>query len=251
MTTQRIVLITGANQGIGLQIAKDLAAKHFTVFLGSRNFERGEAASKTITGDVRPIQLDVTDGKSIAAAAKRIEQETGHLDVLVNNAGISNTRFKPGQSFAEYTLSTRASLTSLDEMREVWETNVFGALAVYQAVLPLLRKSKAARIVAVSSGMGSLTSVLDKNFPYRAGYSPIYGASKAAMNAVTVAMAVELENEGIKVNVVTPGYTKTALNNFEGFETVEQGAAEAVRIALAGDEVPGSTFTMTGATLPW
>jgi len=99
--------------------------------------------------------------------------------------------------------------------------------------------------------MGSLTSILDKNFPFRAGYTPVYGASKAAMNAMTVAMALELENEGIKVNVVTPGYTKTALNNFEGPETVEQGAAEAVRVALAGDEVPSGTFTMTGATLPW
>ncbi|MGV3622738.1 MAG: SDR family NAD(P)-dependent oxidoreductase [Archangium sp.] len=250
-TTQRTVLVTGANQGIGLQISKDLAAKDFIVFLGARDLAKGQAAAKGIEGDVRPVQLDVTDPKSAAAAAKFIEAEVGRLDVLINNAGISNTNFKPGQTLAEYMHSTRASQASLDEVRAVWETNVFGPLIVYQAVLPLLRRSKRARIVAVSSGMGSLTSNLDKNFPYRAGYSPVYGASKAAMNAITVAMALEVENEGIKVNVVTPGYTKTALNNFEGVETVEQGAAEAVRVALAGDEVPGGTFTMTGATLPW
>lgn len=251
MTNKRIALVTGANQGIGLQITKDLAAKNFIVFLGTRKLANGEAAAKDIKGDVRPIQLDVTDQASIAAAAKKIESEVGQLDVLINNAGISNTRFKQGQTLAEYMHSTRASVASLDEVRAVWETNVFGALAVYQAVLPLLRKSKAARIVAVSSGMGSLTSILDKNFPYRAGYTPVYGASKAAMNAITVAMALELENEGIKVNVVTPGFTKTALNNFEGPETVEQGAAEAVRVAIAGDEIPSGAFTMTGATLPW
>jgi NAD(P)-dependent dehydrogenase (short-subunit alcohol dehydrogenase family) len=251
MSNRRIALVTGANQGIGLQIVKDLAAKDFTVFLGARDLAKGTAAAKTIIGDVRPVQLDVTDTKSIAAAAKHLEREVGHLDVLINNAGISNTSFRPGQTLAEYMHSTRASVASLDEVRAVWETNVIGPLAVYQATLPQLRKSKAARIVSVSSGMGSLTSILDKNFPFRAGYTPVYGASKAAMNAMTVAMALELENEGIKVNVVTPGYTKTALNNFEGPETVEQGAAEAVRVALAGDEVPSGTFTMTGATLPW
>lgn len=251
MTNQRIVLVTGANQGIGLQISKDLAAKGVIVFLGARDLAKGEAAAKTVDGDVRPIRLDVTAPPSLAAAARRIEAEVGRLDVLVNNAAISNTRFKPGQTLAEYMHSTRASVASLEEVREVWETNVFGPLAVYQAMLPLLRKSKSARIVAVSSGLGSLTSVLDKSFPFRSGYTPVYGASKAAMNAMTVAMAVEVENEGIKVNVVTPGFTKTALNNFEGPETVEQGAAEAVRVALAGDEVPSGTFTMTGATLPW
>lgn len=251
MTDRRIALITGANQGIGLQISKDLAAKHLTVFLGARDLAKGEAAAKTLEGDVRPIQLDVTRQASIAAAAKRLETEVGRLDVLINNAAISNTSFEPGQTLADYMRATRTSIASLDEVRAVWETNVFGPLAVYQATLPLLRRSKAARIISVSSGMGSLTSILDRNFPYRVGYNPVYGASKAAMNAITVAMAVELENEGIKVNVVTPGFTKTALNNFEGLETVEQGAAEAVRVALAGDEVPGGTFTQTGGSLPW
>lgn len=251
MSHPRIALVTGANQGIGHQIVKELAARGFTVFLGSRDLEKGRLAAKSLTGDVRPIQLDVTDVNSATAAAQRIASEVGHLDVLINNAGISNTSFKPGQTLAEYMHSTRASHASLEEVRAVWETNVFGPLIVYQAVLPLLRKSKAARIVAVSSGMGSLTSLLDKNFPYRAGYGPVYGASKAAMNAITVAMALELENDGIKVNAVTPGFTKTALNNFEGPETLEQGAAEAVRVAIAGDEVPSGTFTMTGATVPW
>lgn len=252
MTNHRIVLITGANQGIGLQTAKELAAKNFIVFVGSRDFERGQTAAKSISGDARAIQLDVTDAKSIGAAAQRIEKEAGRLDVLINNAAISNTSFKPGMNLQEYFKTTRASTASLSEVRAVWETNVFGPLAVYQAMLPLLRKSKSARIINVSSGMGSLTSNLDKNFPFRAGFSPVYGASKTALNAMTVAMALELENEGIKVNAVTPGFTRTALNNFEGPETLEQGAAEAVRVALAGNEVPTGTFThATMGTVPW
>ncbi|MBM4779119.1 MAG: SDR family NAD(P)-dependent oxidoreductase [Archangiaceae bacterium] len=252
MTNHRIVLITGANQGIGLQTAKELAARNCIVFVGSRDFARGEAAAKTIEGDARAIQLDVTDAKSIAVAAARIEREAGRLDVLINNAAISNTSFKAGMNLQEYFKTTRASTASLTEVRAVWETNVFGPLAVYQAMLPLLRKSTAARIVNVSSGMGSLTSNLDKNFPFRAGFSPVYAASKTALNAMTVAMALELESEGIKVNAVTPGFTRTVLNNFEGPETLEQGAAEAVRVALAGDEVPTGTFThATMGALPW
>lgn len=248
MSNQRIALVTGANQGIGLQIVKEFAEKGLTVFLGARSLEKGESAAKPLKGDVRVIQLDVTDARSIAAAAQRLDREVGRLDVLVNNAAISNTGFKAGMTLQQYMLSQRASVASLDEVRAVWETNVFGALAVYQATLPLLRRSKAGRIVNVSSGMGSLTANLDPSFPYRAGYGPVYPASKAAMNA----MALELEGEPIKVNVVTPGFTRTALNNFEGTETVEQGAAEAVRVALGGEEVPGSTFThATMGALPW
>ena len=144
MQDKRVALVTGANQGIGLQIAKELAAQNFTVLVGSRSFARGQAAAKTIEGDARALQLDVTDRASIAAAAERIRKELGRLDVLVNNAAISNTTKKPGQSIQEYAKTTLPSNVSLDEVRAVWETNVFGVLAVYQAMLPLLREAPAA-----------------------------------------------------------------------------------------------------------
>ncbi len=141
-TTQKktVALVTGANQGIGLQIAKDLVTHGFTVLVGSRNFERGEAAAREVGPDARALQLDVTDQSSIAAAAERIRKEFGRLDVLVNNAAISNTSKAPGMSISDYARLTRASNVSLAEVRAVWETNVFGVLAVYQAMLPLLRE---------------------------------------------------------------------------------------------------------------
>src|SRR5262245_2281972 len=180
-----VALITGANQGIGLQIAKDLAAHGLTVLVGSRNFERGEEAAKTIAGDARAIQLDVTDQVSITAAAERIRAELGRLDVLVNNAAISNTTKLPDQSVEEYAKSVRPSNVSLDEMRAVWETNVFGVLAVYQAMLPLLREAPQARIVNVSSGAGSLTMNSNPENPHCAVFGPVYPASKTALNALT------------------------------------------------------------------
>src|SRR5271168_2529742 len=234
MQDKPVALFTGANQGIGLQIAKDLAAKNFTVLVGSRDFARGEEAAKTIQGDARALQLDVTDQASIAAAAKRIRDELGRLNVLVNNAAISNTRMRPGVSVEEYSKSTRPSVVSLDEVRAVWETNVFGVLAVTQAMLPLLRQAPAARVVNVSSGVGSLTQNANPAFPYRAIFGPVYPASKTALNAITLAMAIELESTGIKVNAVTPGFTKTNLNGYQGTEPVEAGAREAVRVALLG-----------------
>ena len=205
MQDKRVALITGANQGVGLQVAKELVANGLSVLVGSRNFARGEAAAKEIGSGAIALQLDVTDRVSIAAAAERVRKEFGHLDLLVNNAAISNTR-KGSLSLQEYARITLASNASLDELRAVWETNVFGVLAVYQAMLPLLRKSSAARIVNVSSGVGSLTTNADPAHRYHALYSPVYPASKAALNAITLAMMVELESTGIKVNLASlPG----------------------------------------------
>jgi NAD(P)-dependent dehydrogenase (short-subunit alcohol dehydrogenase family) len=252
MHDKPVALITGANQGIGLQIAKELAAKSFTVLVGSRNFSRGEEAAKTIDGDARALQLDVTDRASIAAAAKRVREELGRLDVLINNAAISNTSKRPGQSIADYAKLTQPSNVSLDEVRAVWETNVFGVLAVYQAMLPLLRESPRARIVNVSSGVGSLTRNSDPAFPYRSVFGPVYPASKTALNAMTVAMAIELQSTGIKVNAASPGFTKTNLNDYAGTESVEEGATEAVRLALLGPDGPTGTFTHAKlGPLPW
>jgi NAD(P)-dependent dehydrogenase (short-subunit alcohol dehydrogenase family) len=252
MHDKPVALVTGANQGIGLQIAKDLAAKDFTVLVGSRDFARGEEAAQTIAGDARAVQLDVTDQASVTAAAARIRSEFGRLDVLIQNAAISNTRKQPGQSVVDYAATTKTSTVSLEEMREVWETNVFGVITVYQAMLPLLRATPNARIVNVSSGVGSLTTNSDPAFPWRSIFGPVYPASKTALNALTVAMALELEPEGIKVNAISPGFTKTNLNGYAGTDTVEEGAREAVRVALLGPDGPTGTFTRwDGEVIPW
>jgi len=255
MTTKennkRIALITGANQGVGFQVAKELVAHGLTVLLGSRNLERGEAAAREIGPDAIAIQLDVTDQASVTAAVKHIQNEFGHLDVLVQNAGISR---KSGLdlSLREYGQRTLSSNVSLDEVRAVWETNVFGVLSVFQAMLPLLREAASANIVNVSSGVGSLTMNTDPSFPYRSFYSPVYAASKTALNAITLAMMIELENTPIKVRLVSPAFTKTNLNNYEGTESLEDGSREVARVALLGPEDPTGTFTQwENVTIPW
>ncbi|MCX5511920.1 dehydrogenase [Kaistia algarum] len=251
MSPTRIALVTGANQGVGFQLAKELVANGVTVLVGSRNFERGEAAAGRIGDGAIPIQIDVTDLGSIAAAAERIRNEFGRLDLLVNNAGISNTR-EGAVSIADYIQTSRASNVSLDEVRAIWDTNVFGVLAVYQAMLPLLRLSADARIVNVSSTVGSLATNADPAFPYRSIFAPGYAASKTALNAMTLAMMIELEGTGIKINLVSPGFTSTNLNNYEGTESLEDGSREVVRVALLGPDGPTGTYTSwENATIPW
>ncbi|GAA3571164.1 SDR family oxidoreductase [Microlunatus spumicola] len=250
MATDRIALVTGANQGVGLQVTRELAAHGVTVLLGSRDLARGEAAAADIPGTTA-IQIDVTDAASITAAAERIRSEFGRLDLLVNNAGISSTA-GGNRTPEQVAANAKASTVSLDEVRAVWDVNVFGVLAVYQAMLPLLRESDDARIVNVSSGVGSLASNADPSFPYHSIYGPVYPASKAAENALVLAMMIELEDTDIKVNLVSPGYTSTALNNYAGTESLEDGSREVVRVALLGPNGPTGTFTRwEGSTIPW
>jgi NAD(P)-dependent dehydrogenase (short-subunit alcohol dehydrogenase family) len=251
MSRTRVGLVTGANQGVGFQVAKELVANGVTVLVGSRNLERGDAAAQEIGPGATALQLDVTDRASIDAAAEHIRAEYGRLDLLVNNAGISNTS-KGSLSLEEYAARTKASTASLDEVRAVWETNVFGTLAVYQAMLPLLRESSDARIVNVSSGVGSLTMNSDPAYGYRATFGPIYPASKTAENAITLAMMIELESTDIKINLVSPAFTATNLNGFAGTESVEDGSREVVRVALLGPDGPTGTFTRwENTTIPW
>lgn len=253
-TSKRVALVTGANQGIGLQTAKDLLKKDadLIVLVGSRDFAKGVAAAAEVGAGAVALQIDQTDKSSIAAAAARVRAEFGRLDILINNAAILLGKPQPDASMAEITAKTQPSVVDVDEIRAVWETNVFGPLLVYQAFLPLLRESPAGRVVNVSSALGSLTLISDPAFPYRAGFTPMYPASKTALNAFTVAMALENANTRVRVNATTPGYTATALNNFSGPETLEQGAAEAVRVALLGDDCPNGTFShATMGQLPW
>jgi NAD(P)-dependent dehydrogenase (short-subunit alcohol dehydrogenase family) len=249
MQDKPVALVTGANKGIGLQIAKDLAGHGLTVLVGSRNLEQGELAAKSVGADARALQLDVTSQASIDAAAARIRDELGRLDVLVNNAAISHAG-QPGRSLEEVAKSGRLSVVSEDEVRAVFDTNVFGVIAVTQAMLPLLRQAPAARIVNVSSTSGSLTMNSDPANPHRAMFGT-YSASKTALNALTVAFAADLEPAGIKVNSACPGFTATDLNNFQGTRTVQQAAREPVRLALLEADGPTGTFSNEDGPVPW
>jgi NAD(P)-dependent dehydrogenase (short-subunit alcohol dehydrogenase family) len=249
MNDSPVALVTGANKGIGLQIAKDLAAHGLTVIVGSRNLENGETAANSIDGDAHALQLDVTDQTSITAAAERIASEYGRLDVLINNAGISHAP-SPDRSLEDVVRAGRLSAASLDEIHTVFETNVFGVITVTQAMLPLLREAPNPRIVNVASSGGSLTLNSDPTNPHRSMFGT-YSASKAAANAVTVAFAADLEAAGIKVNAACPGFTGTDLNFFRGTRTVQQAAREPVRLALIGPDGPTGTFSNEDGPIPW
>jgi NAD(P)-dependent dehydrogenase (short-subunit alcohol dehydrogenase family) len=246
MHDKPVALVTGANKGIGHEIARQLASRGHTVLVGSRDPARGQAAVRGLTGDVRAIALDVTSADSIAAAAARIERELGRLDILVNNAGIAR-----GASAGAGVQAGAPTTASLADIRLVFETNVFGVIAVTQAMLPLLRKAPAARIVNLSSSLGSLTVISDPAFPLPGIGGVAYGPSKSALNAVTVAFAQELAGTPIKVNAACPGYTATDLNNHTGTRTVAEAAREPVRLALLGPDGPTGTFSNDAGAIRW
>jgi NAD(P)-dependent dehydrogenase (short-subunit alcohol dehydrogenase family) len=231
MTT---TLITGANKGLGFETARRLIAAGHTVYVGSRDAERGRQAAAEL--GARLVQLDVTDDASVAAAAKAVEADGG-LDVLVNNAGIEARKPDGGVHDA-------AEVTG-DMMREVFETNVFGLVRVTHAFLPLLRRSAAPVIVNVSSGLGSMARMTTPGSPQSAYPGVAYPASKAAVNMITLRYAKQFPQ--IRINAVEPGFTATDLNMFQGRQTVEQGAEIIVRMAQVGPDGPtGGYFDVTG-----
>src|SRR5258707_4759130 len=234
-----VALVTGANKGIGFEVARAIARSGYVVLLGARNPTTGREAAGTLTSerlDVRFVELDVTRMEPIAAAAARIEADFGKLDVLVNNAGIADSHDGP------------PSRVSIEVMERVLRTNFLGAVAVAQAVLPLLRKSHAGRIVNVSSDLGSITRHGDATWKYAHGKGLGYCASKAALNMFTVQLAFELRDQGIAGNSVNPGFTATDLNAHRGQQSVEEGAAEIVRVALL-EHGPSGKFLETGGEL--
>ncbi|REA63604.1 dehydrogenase [Dyadobacter luteus] len=239
--TKKVAMVTGANTGVGYQIAKSLAENGYTVYVGARNIDKGVIAATEIGEQSKAIQLDVTDARSIDAAVKQIEGEAGYLTLLVNNAAISHAG-TPERTMQEVLGAQRASIAPIDEMKIVWETNVFGTLAATQAFLPLLRRAEKARIVTVSSALGSLTLNANPTNPYRSAFDAVYGASKTALNGVFLSLAIDLADTNIKVHLVSPGFTATALNNFQGTDTVEQGSIEPIRVALSED-LPTGSFT--------
>jgi NAD(P)-dependent dehydrogenase (short-subunit alcohol dehydrogenase family) len=234
--TAKVALITGANKGIGFETARQLAAQGITVLVGARDEERGLSAEKALRdggADARYVKIDVTEAASVQHAAEWIEAEYGRLDILVNNAGTA-------------TISRRGALTSqtsLDDMRAVYEINVFGVVTVTNAMLPLLRRAEAARIVNVSSEVGSITSQSDPASPL--GQMPAsgqYPSSKAALNMLTAMYAKELRDTPIKVNAANPGYTATDFNDHRGFRTAAEGAEPSVYLATLPDDGPSGIF---------
>ncbi len=210
--------------------------------LGARNKALGEEATATLKregGDVRFLRIDLDEPSTIGAAAQDIDAEFGHLDVLVNNAGIA----VPGDGLP--------SNVSLDAIERTFRVNFLGTVAVTQAMLPLLRKAPSASIVNVSSGLGSLTKASDPAWTHVAAKFLGYAASKAALNMLTVQLAWELRDTAIKVNSAEPGYTATDLNQHRGTQSIPEGAAETIRLALLADNGPTGTFSNAQGIVPW
>jgi NAD(P)-dependent dehydrogenase (short-subunit alcohol dehydrogenase family) len=240
--SKRIALVTGANKGIGFEIARQIGRTGVTALLGARNKAAGEKAAAALTAegiDAHFVAIDVTDYASIEAAAATITSGFGRLDILVNNAGINDPADGP------------APTAGLDAVERVLRTNFLGALAVTQAMLPLLRKSQAARIVNVSSGLGSLTQNGDAAYPGAATKLIGYSASKAALNMLTVQLAYLLRDTAIKINSADPGYTATDLNGHRGRQTIPEGAAESIRLALLPDDGPTGTYSDSRGIIRW
>lgn len=243
-TTSKIALVTGGNKGIGKHIVSQLAQQGVHVYLAARDVGRGRAAADAMTEqglDVEFVKLDVTDAASVSAAADRVQQAAGRLDILINNAAII-TGVDP------------ASKVTAENLRRSYETNVFGVATVTNAFLPLLRMSSSPRIVNVSSGMGSIALIADPDIEVTKTNNAAYQSSKAALNALTVLYANELRDDGIKVNAVCPGSRATELSGLPtpGAGDPAEGATVAVTMALIGDDGPTAQFRAdTGASYPW
>ena len=236
-------LITGANKGLGYETARRLVAAGHTVYLGSRDAERGRRAAEEL--GARMVQLDVGDDASVAAAAKAVEADGG-LDVLVNNAGIQAEMGASGT--ADGGVIGAADVTA-DVMRRTFETNVFGTVRVLHAFLPLLQRSAAPVVVNVSSGLASLTGLATPGTRAYDYPGVAYPASKAAVNMVTVQYAKAFPQ--MRINAVEPGFTSTDLNGNRGVQSVEQGAEIIVRMARVGPEGPTGGFFDAEGILPW
>jgi NAD(P)-dependent dehydrogenase (short-subunit alcohol dehydrogenase family) len=230
----KTALITGANKSIGFEAARQLLQHGYYVYLGCRDAQKGQQAVEQLKaegfGQVELLLIDVTDGASIAAAREALGQKTTVLDVLINNAGILGS------------LSQPALTTSLNTIKEVFDTNVFGVIEVTQAFIDLLRQSPEPRIVNVTSGLGSLTLHNDPTWKYYAVKGAAYQPSKAALNAYTIMLAYELRDTPFKVNAVDPGYTATDFNHHSGPGTVPDAAARLVKAALLGSDGPTGQF---------
>jgi NAD(P)-dependent dehydrogenase (short-subunit alcohol dehydrogenase family) len=243
-TTGKVALITGANKGIGLETAHQLGKLGVTILVGARDLAKGEAAADVLRGvgvDARAIKLDVVNEADRAAAAKFIEKEFGRLDILVNNAGV----------LLDPRGCNATSTTPIAMLRETFETNFFAVVALTQTLLPLIRKSKAGRIVNLSSILASLTLHATKGSPIYDAKTFAYDASKAALNSYTIHLAHELRGTKIKVNSAHPGWVKTEMGGEGAQMELGNGAKTSVRLATLPESGPTGGYFHMGDALPW
>jgi NAD(P)-dependent dehydrogenase (short-subunit alcohol dehydrogenase family) len=240
IVSKKVFLVTGGNKGIGKEIVRQLAVKGHTIYLGARDAKEGSRVVEELgaIGDVRFVQIDLTDVDSQKKAANQIGETAGFLDGLINNAGM----------IADYGPPSNASLEAL---RTTFETNYFGTVMVTQNMLPLLRAGKGKVIVNVSSALGSIALHGDPSWPYHGVNLLAYNSSKAALNSFTVLLAKELRAEGFRVNSVNPGHIATDLGGHNAPGKVEDGAAISVRCALEGPDGQTGLFLTTGGLIPW
>lgn len=237
----KVALVTGGNKGIGIAIVRALAASGFTVLLGARSLEVGRTAADTLEGDVRPVVLDVTHQEQVDALVSMIEDEFGHLDVLVNNAGVNSLTFHPRDHLPKPTEET------VDDMRNVYEVNVFGVVRMMNAFLPLLTRAESPRVVNVTSKRGPI----GEEGAWVGQPSMVYSSSKTALNALTVHYAREFADTKLKINGAAPGHVATDFNNFRGSRTPQEGAAVAVRLATLPDDGPTGAVFEDDTQLAW
>ncbi|MDR3727761.1 MAG: SDR family oxidoreductase [Terracidiphilus sp.] len=238
---KKVALITGANKGIGFEVARQIAKAGWTVLAGARNEEFGRRATAKLQAeglDVHFVHIDLNAQETAVTAAETIRNQFGKLDLLINNAGIAGTGDGP------------PSKVSIETVETVMHTNFVGTVAVTQAMLPLLQSTGKAQIINVSSELGSVSLHNDPNWKYAPVKLLAYCATKAALNMFTVQLAYEFRDGSIMVNSINPGYTATDLNQKRGTQTVEEGAAEIVRAALLDPPITGK-FLETGGEVPW
>ncbi len=238
----KIVLITGANQGIGFETARQLAQLNYFVYLGCRDEIRAQEAVKKINDlgltNIAYLVVDIADINSVRRAKHELEAKISHLDILINNAGVAGDE-------------PHVSTCNVDNLRKIFNTNVFGTLQTIQQFIPLLKSSAHPSIINVSSEVGSLSLLADPEENSSRSNFHVYGTSKTAINSLTLMLANELRESGISVNSVTPGFTATALNDFQGKKTPEQGAHPIVKLATQSESGITGKFFKDGGEAPW
>ena len=238
-----LAFITSANKGIGFEVARQLGATGIIVLIGSRGKGRADSAVAALKKDginAHPVEIDVNSEASVIAAAQKIASEHGRIDILVNNAGI----------MTDMAAGTRPKDLTLETLKQTFDTNVFGAFAVIKHFVPLLRKSRAPRIINVSSTLGSLAAMSDRAHPMHGVNFAAYNASKTALNALTVALAKDLAPDRISVNSICPGWVKTGMGSEHAAPDAGQGAGIIVTLATSGNP-PTGTFVDENGSVAW